>query len=268
MTTKKRTKRRTKKPKHTFHNEINVVIHNSKSKGGKSKGTKTNHSNVPYNQSLRAQTAFNNTPITIPAPPPRGENQNQLNDLALNYIRNQQPLILPPPPAQEMILPPSPPEKPKKRSTSNIRLVKDLVFSNSNNPAYLKTVKKMGDLKKIARDKYGISDELLKQMNSKNKNDYIDRYFGLNGGGGDGGGGDGGVHRPTTIINEETDAAESNDLLGQLDTVDQLDTNDLSFNDDFQFSESEPKPINEVAKKKRGGQAGSKRGPYKKRGSN
>jgi len=249
MTTKKRTKKRTRKPKHTFHNEINVVIHNSKSKGGKSKGTKTNHSNVPYNQSLRAQTAFNNTPITIPAPP-RGENQNQLNDLALNYIRNQQPLILPPPPAQEMILPPSPSEKPKKRSTSNIRLVKDLVFSNSNNPAYLKTVRKMGDLKKIARDKYGISDELLKQMNSKNKNDYIDRYFGLNGGGG----GDGGVHRPTTIINEETDAAESNDLLGQLDTS-HVET------------EPETEPIVEVAKKKRGGQIGSKRGPYKKRDS-
>jgi len=265
MTTKKRTKKRTRKPKHTFHNEINVVIHNSKSKGGKSKGTKTNHSNVPYNQSLRAQTAFNNTPITIPAPP-RGENQNQLNDLALNYIRNQQPLILPPPPAQEMILPPSPPQ-PKKRSTSNIRLVKDLVFSNSNNPAYLKTVRKMGDLKKIARDKYGISDELLKQMNSKNKNDYIDRYFGLNGGGGGGGIFN---HRPTTIINEETDAAESNDLLGQLDTAHveterQINPNDLSFNGDFQLSE--PDPMVEVVKKKRGGQIGSKRGSYKKRDS-
>ena len=100
-------------------------------------------------------------------------------------------------------------------------------------------------------------------MNSKNKNDYIDRYFGLNGG-------DGGVHRPTTIINEETDAAESNDLLGQLDTAHveterQINPNDLSFNGDFQLSESEP--IVEVAKKKRGGQVGSKRGPYKKRDS-
>jgi hypothetical protein len=174
----------TSKKKLHIHNEnkVKVIIHNTHPKSKRKR--RSNKTTRTLGTPIQGQMQ----PIIINHPiPPREESQNELNRLAHNYIqpdlRNTLLLRNEPEPQVEFQNIPEKQQlllKPKRDYNKTIHSIKSqLGFPDNDNVNYLnktyKTLKQLRD--HIKKENPNIPDEVLKSINSKNRNEKLSYYL-------------------------------------------------------------------------------------------
>ena len=168
---KKTRKSKSKKDGVVIHNENKVIIHHPKPKKRTYRRKPTAHSSVPQTQ-YPVINYFNQEP--------KRESQSQLNEMAQNYI--SPPLLLQgsseneeqSQSMNELIKNEIVRPLKVKSITEQIHKKPNLKIVDIENPRQLK---KLGvkELKELGR-RNGLSDDVLKGINTKTKNEMVDKY--------------------------------------------------------------------------------------------